>query len=209
MGIFKGRIAIFPSNDGAKALLFARSVIGYTARLEFKSLQLHVRAVYMNNLRIGYGFDIHAFEIGDHIILGGVTIPFSAGLCAHSDGDVIIHALVDALLGAAALGDIGQHFADTDNRWQKCNSRFFLKETVAMLHNINFSINNADITLLAETPKLDPYRQLIRTNLAHDMELDVNQVSVKATTTEKLGFIGRNEGIAAIASVLIHQQVSR
>jgi 2-C-methyl-D-erythritol 2,4-cyclodiphosphate synthase len=159
----------------------------------------------MNNLRIGYGFDVHAFEIGDHITLGGVIIPFSAGLRAHSDGDVIIHALVDALLGAAALGDIGQHFSDTENRWQKCNSRFFLREAVAMVRKINFSINNADITLLAEAPKLAPYRKAIRTNLANDMAIDISQVSVKATTTEKLGFIGRNEGIAATASVLIHK----
>ena len=162
----------------------------------------------MNNLRIGYGVDVHAFEAGDHIILGGVTIPFQLGLRAHSDGDVLIHALVDALLGAAALGDIGQHFADTDNRWQKCDSRFFLRETVAVLHKLNFSINNADITLLAEAPKLGPYRKEIRTNLANDMGIDISQVSVKATTTEKLGFIGRNEGIAATASVLIHKLVS-
>ncbi|MES2141347.1 MAG: 2-C-methyl-D-erythritol 2,4-cyclodiphosphate synthase [Pseudomonadota bacterium] len=159
----------------------------------------------MKNLRIGYGFDVHAFEIGNHIVLGGVKIDYKLGIRAHSDGDVVIHALVDALLGAAALGDIGQHFPDTEPRWQKCESRLFLKQSVQMLQERNFSINNADITVLAEAPKLDPHREAIRANLAEDMKLNVDQVSIKATTTEKLGFLGRNEGIAATAIVLIHK----
>lgn len=159
----------------------------------------------MNNLRIGYGFDVHAFEIGDHIILGGVKINYKLGVRAHSDGDVVIHALVDALLGAGGLGDIGQHFPDTDPIWEKQESRFFLKKSIQMLQERGFSINNADITVLAEAPKLSPYRETIQTNLAKDMKINVNQVNIKASTTEKLGFIGRNEGIAATAIVLIQK----
>ncbi|MDQ8039931.1 MAG: 2-C-methyl-D-erythritol 2,4-cyclodiphosphate synthase [Rickettsiella sp.] len=158
-----------------------------------------------SHLRVGYGFDIHAFGVGDHIILGGIKIDYKLGINAHSDGDVVIHALVDALLGAAALGDIGLHFPDTEMCWQKCESRLFLKKSVQMLQKKNFSINNADITIIAEAPKLSPYREAIRTNLANDMEIDISQVNVKATTTEKLGFIGRNEGIAATAIVLIQK----
>lgn len=161
----------------------------------------------MNTLRIGHGIDVHAFEAGDHLTLGGVKIPFRLGLRAHSDGDVIIHALVDALLGASALGDIGQHYADTENRWEKVDSRFFLRETVQKLHKLNFCINNVDITLLAETPKLHPYRKTIQTNLANDMQIDNSQVNIKATTTEKLGFLGNNEGIAATAIVLIQKTI--
>lgn len=160
------------------------------------------------NLRIGYGVDVHAFTRGDHIILGGVTIPYPSGLCAHSDGDVVIHALVDALLGASALGDIGQHFPDTENRWKGCSSRIFLKESVRMLQERNFSIANVDITVLAEAPKLSQYREEIRANLATDMAIAFNQVNIKATTTEKLGFIGRKEGIAATAIVLIQKQAN-
>jgi 2-C-methyl-D-erythritol 2,4-cyclodiphosphate synthase len=160
----------------------------------------------VQHLRIGYGFDVHAFAAGDHIVLGGVTIPFFSGICAHSDGDVVIHALVDALLGASALGDIGQYFSDTESRWKKCNSRIFLKHTVQLLQQKCFSINNADITILAEAPKLNPYREEMQTNLAHDMGIEKTQVNIKATTTEKLGFIGRKEGIAAHAVVLIRKE---
>lgn len=161
-----------------------------------------------SNLRIGYGIDVHAFASGDHITLGGVTIPYHAGLRAHSDGDVVIHALVDALLGACALGDIGQHFPDTENRWKGCSSRIFLKESVRMLQERDFSITNVDITVLAEAPKLSQYREEIRSNLADDMAIALNQVNIKATTTEKLGFIGRKEGIAATAIVLIQKQAN-
>ena len=161
-----------------------------------------------SNLRIGYGVDVHAFASGDHIILGGVTIPYHAGLRAHSDGDVVIHALVDALLSACALGDIGQHFPDTENRWKGCSSRIFLKESVRMLQERNFSIANVDITVLAEAPKLSQYREAIRSNLADDMAIALDQVNIKATTTEKLGFIGRKEGIAATAIALIQKQTS-
>jgi len=161
-----------------------------------------------SNLRIGYGVDVHAFASGNHITLGGVTIPYHAGLRAHSDGDVVIHALVDALLGASALGDIGQHFPDTERRWKGCSSRIFLKESVRMLQESRFSIANVDITVLAEAPKLSQYREAIRANLASDMAITLNQVNIKATTTEKLGFIGRKEGIAATAIVLIQKQAS-
>ncbi|WP_218813754.1 2-C-methyl-D-erythritol 2,4-cyclodiphosphate synthase [Rickettsiella endosymbiont of Dermanyssus gallinae] len=161
-----------------------------------------------SNLRIGYGVDVHAFASGDHITLGGVTIPYHVGLRAHSDGDVVIHALVDALLGACALGDIGQHFPDTESRWKGCSSRIFLKESVRMLQERNFSIANVDITVLAEAPKLSQYREAIRANLADDMSIALNQVNIKATTTEKLGFIGRKEGIAATAIVLIQKQAN-
>ena len=155
------------------------------------------------NFRIGYGYDVHAFEIGDHIILGGVKIPYRMGLKAHSDGDVVIHALVDALLGASALGDIGLHFPDTDERWENKDSRQFLQATVQMLNKKNYSINNADITIIAEAPKLKDYFAAMCFILAQDMKIDLNQINVKATTTEKLGFIGRQEGVAATAIVLL------
>ncbi|MGC1854945.1 MAG: 2-C-methyl-D-erythritol 2,4-cyclodiphosphate synthase [Candidatus Aquirickettsiella sp.] len=155
------------------------------------------------NSRVGYGYDVHAFEKGDHIILGGVKIPYRMGLKAHSDGDVVIHALVDALLGACALGDIGQHFPDTDERWKNKDSRLFLHTTVQMLDEKNWLINNIDITIIAEAPKLQDYSAAMRFNLAQDMKIDLNQINIKATTTEKLGFIGRQEGIAATAIVLL------
>ncbi len=155
------------------------------------------------NSRVGYGYDVHAFEKGDHIILGGVKIPYRMGLKAHSDGDVVIHALVDALLGACALGDIGHHFPDTDERWKNKDSRLFLHATVQMLDEKNWLINNIDITIIAEAPKLQDYSAAMRFNLAQDMKIDLNQINIKATTTEKLGFIGRQEGIAATAIVLI------
>ncbi len=155
------------------------------------------------NFRVGYGYDVHAFEVGDHITLGGVKIPHRMGLKAHSDGDVVIHALVDALLGACALGDIGLHFPDTDERWKNTDSRLFLQAAVKMLEEKNWSINNADITVIAEAPKLKDYSATMRFNLAQDMKIDLNQINIKATTTEKLGFIGRQEGIAATAIVLL------
>lgn len=161
------------------------------------------------NLRVGSGFDVHAFEPSatlTHITLGGVTIPYIKRLKAHSDGDVVIHALVDALLGASALGDIGQYFPDTDSRWKGKESRFFLQETVQMLREKKWSINNVDITILAQAPKLSDYRESIRLNLAKVMNIAITEISVKASTTEKLGFIGREEGLAATATVLIFQK---
>jgi len=158
------------------------------------------------NFRVGYGYDVHAFEIGDHIILGGVKIPYRMSLKAHSDGDVVIHALVDALLGACALGDIGLHFPDTDERWKNKDSRHFLQATVQMLDEKNYSINNADITVIAEAPKLKDYFAAMRFNLAQDMKIDLDQINLKATTTEKLGFIGRQEGVAATAVILLQTE---
>lgn len=155
------------------------------------------------HLRIGQGYDVHAFETGKQITLGGVVIPYYMGIKAHSDGDVVIHALVDALLGAAALGDIGQHFPDTDIRWKQRASGFFLHAVVQMLNEKKWAINNVDITIIAEAPKLQDYKNAMRTNLAQAMQIDITQVNVKATTNEGLGFIGRKEGIAVTAVVLI------
>lgn len=158
------------------------------------------------NFRVGYGYDVHAFEIGDHIILGGVKIPYRMSLKAHSDGDVIIHALVDALLGACALGDIGLYYPDTDERWKNKESRLFLQATVKMLEEKNWSINNVDITVIAEAPKLKDYFAEMRFNLMQDMKIDLTQINIKATTTERLGFVGRQEGIAATAIALIQNK---
>jgi 2-C-methyl-D-erythritol 2,4-cyclodiphosphate synthase len=158
------------------------------------------------NFRVGYGYDVHAFETGDHITLGGVRIPHQSGLKAHSDGDVVIHALVDALLGACGLGDIGHYFPDTDKRWENKESRIFLKKTVEMMDEKNWSITNVDITIIAEAPKLKDYFEKMRINLAREMQIKPDQVNVKATTTEKLGFIGRKEGIAATAIALLQNR---
>jgi 2-C-methyl-D-erythritol 2,4-cyclodiphosphate synthase len=154
-------------------------------------------------MRIGQGYDVHAFGEGDHIIMGGVTIPHERGLIAHSDGDVLIHALCDALLGAASLGDIGRHFPDTDPRYRGIDSRQLLREVVSLIHNKGYSLGNADMTIVAQTPKMSPYIEQIRNNLAADLSCEIDQVNVKATTTEKLGFEGREEGISCQVVVLL------
>jgi 2-C-methyl-D-erythritol 2,4-cyclodiphosphate synthase len=154
--------------------------------------------------RIGQGFDVHAFGDGDHIVLGGVNIPHSAGLIAHSDGDVVLHALCDALLGALALGDIGQHFPDNDPLYANADSRELLRRVYALLTERNYRLQNADMTIIAQTPKMAPYIESMRKNIALDLDVPVSAISVKATTTEKLGFTGRREGIAAQAVVLIY-----
>lgn len=154
-------------------------------------------------MRIGHGFDAHRFEEGRKLVLGGVEIAFPAGMAAHSDGDVVLHALCDALLGAAALGDLGEHFPDTDSRWKGCNSRIFLREINKLLHKKEYRIGNIDLTIVAETPKLASYRAAMRANIAADLEIELDQVNIKATTTEQMGFTGRKEGIAAFAVVLI------
>jgi 2-C-methyl-D-erythritol 2,4-cyclodiphosphate synthase len=154
-------------------------------------------------MRIGSGFDVHAFGPGDSIVLGGVRIPHSRGVVAHSDGDVVLHALCDALLGAAGLGDIGMHFPDTDPMWKGADSRRFVVAVLEMLSVRKLTISNADITLLAQTPKVSPYRLEIRRSLAMMLGISEYQVNIKATTTEHLGFIGRNEGLAAQAIVLL------
>ena len=155
--------------------------------------------------RIGHGFDVHAFGEGDHVMLGGVRIPFARGLDAHSDGDVVIHALCDALLGALALGDIGTHFPPADPRWRDADSRAFLRHCNALVRERGWMLGNADITVICERPKVGPHAATMRAMLADDLGVDVASVSVKATTSEKLGFTGRGEGIAAQAVVLLVQ----
>lgn len=154
-------------------------------------------------MRVGQGYDVHAFGEGDHIVIGGVSIPHERGLIAHSDGDVLVHALCDALLGAAALGDIGQHFPDSDPQYSGVNSRELLREVVSLLRSKGYQLVNADMTVIAQAPKMSPHIEQMRQNLAEDMGCDFDQVNVKATTTEKLGFEGRKEGIACQAIVLL------
>ena len=156
-------------------------------------------------MRIGHGYDVHAFTAGDYIVLGGVSIAHSHAFAAHSDGDVLIHALCDALLGAAALGDIGHHFPDTAAEFENIDSRILLRHVVELLSKQGYLLGNADMTIIAQAPKLAPHIDSMRDNLAADLKADISQVNVKATTTEKLGFAGRKEGIAAHAVVLLQQ----
>ena len=153
--------------------------------------------------RIGQGFDVHAFGEGDHVMLGGVRIPFARGLDAHSDGDVVIHALCDALLGALALGDIGTHFPPDDPRWRDADSRAFLRRCNVLVRERGWVLGNADITVICERPRIGPHATAMRALLADDLGVDVDVVSIKATTTETLGFTGRGEGIAAQAICLL------
>ena len=155
-------------------------------------------------MRIGHGFDVHRFGEGDHIVLGGVTIPFTQGFIAHSDGDVAIHALCDALLGAAALGDIGQHFPDTSAKFENIDSRILLRKVVGLLQKKGFTVGNVDLTIVAQVPKMAGHISAMRENLAADLGVGVDCCSVKATTTEQLGYTGRGEGIAAHAVVLLN-----
>lgn len=154
-------------------------------------------------IRIGQGLDVHAFGEGDHLVLGGVRIPHEKALLAHSDGDVALHALCDAMLGAAALGDIGRHFPPSDDAWAGADSRDLLRRVDLMLKHDGWSVINADITLVCERPKITPHAEQMKVNIAADLSIDVSDVSVKATTTEGLGFCGRGEGISALATVLI------
>ena len=154
-------------------------------------------------MRIGHGYDVHAFGEGDHIIIGGVKIPFRYGLLAHSDGDVLIHSLCDALLGAAALGDIGKHFPETDPRFLDINSRKLLRSVVSLIKSKEYSVVNVDITIIAQAPKLAPYVDAMIVNLSSDLRCNADNINVKATTTENLGFEGRGEGIACHTVVLI------
>ena len=154
-------------------------------------------------MRIGHGFDVHAFGPGDHVVLGGERIPHDRGLVAHSDGDVVLHALCDALLGAAALGDIGGHFPDTDPGFAGADSRHLLREVRVLLAGQNWLVGNVDLTVVAQRPKMAPHIDAMRGHIASDLQIDVTVVSVKATTTERLGYIGRGEGIACHAVVLL------
>jgi 2-C-methyl-D-erythritol 4-phosphate cytidylyltransferase/2-C-methyl-D-erythritol 2,4-cyclodiphosphate synthase len=155
------------------------------------------------SMRIGSGIDIHAFGPGDSIMLGGVRIPHSGGVVAHSDGDVVLHALCDALLGAAGLGDIGQHFSDSDPQWRGADSRRFVTTVLAMLRERGLAVANADLTVLAQSPRIGPYREAMCRQIAALLGVDAARVNIKATTTEGLGFLGRTEGIAAQAVVLL------
>jgi len=154
-------------------------------------------------MRIGSGIDVHAFGPGDFVMLGGVRVPHTRGVIAHSDGDVVLHALCDALLGAIGQGDIGQHFKDTDPRWKGADSKGFVRHIMAMLHARKLRVGNADVTVLSEAPKVGPHRDEIRRQIAELLEVDTELVNVKATTTERLGFLGRSEGLAAQAVVLL------
>ncbi|MGQ7844811.1 2-C-methyl-D-erythritol 2,4-cyclodiphosphate synthase [Granulosicoccus sp. 3-233] len=156
-------------------------------------------------MRIGTGFDVHAFTAGDHLMIGGVRIDFDRGFLAHSDGDVLLHAISDALLGAAGLGDIGRHFPDTDPEWKGADSRDLLRRVVAQLNERGLRCTSLDATLIAQLPKLGPHIENIREVLAADLQMEGSRINVKATTTEHLGFCGREEGIAAMASVLLSE----
>jgi 2-C-methyl-D-erythritol 2,4-cyclodiphosphate synthase len=160
-------------------------------------------------MRIGFGYDVHAFGPGDHVTLGGVRIRHSHGVRAHSDGDVLLHALCDALLGALALGDIGQHFPDTDPRWKDADSRAFLRHCSRLVHEQGYRLVNADVTVLAEAPKLGIHRVAMRTNIAQDLDATPDRINVKATTCEGLGAIGRGEGLACHAVVLLAREHGR
>lgn len=154
-------------------------------------------------MRIGSGFDVHAFTSGDSLVIGGVRIPHSHALLAHSDGDVLIHALCDALLGALALGDIGVHFPPSDARWKNADSADLLKHCMQLVNERGYQLGNADMTIICELPKMNPHIPAMRQRLSEVMQASVDQISIKATTTEQLGFTGRKEGIAAQAIVLL------
>ncbi|UZW59343.1 2-C-methyl-D-erythritol 2,4-cyclodiphosphate synthase [Lysobacter enzymogenes] len=155
------------------------------------------------NIRIGQGYDVHAFGDGDHVMLGGVRVAHERGVIAHSDGDVVLHALCDAMLGALALGDIGKHFPPSDERWRGADSRAFLRHCSDLIAQRGYKVGNCDVTVICERPKVGPHAQAMRESIAADLGIAVDAVSVKATTSEKLGFTGRGEGIAATAVCLL------
>lgn len=157
-------------------------------------------------LRIGQGYDAHKFKEGDHIFIGGVRIPYDKGMAAHSDGDVALHALCDALLGAAGLGDIGKHFPDTDAAFKGIDSRILLRSVAAKLQALGFRVGNVDVTIVAQAPKMAPHIPLMQECIAADLKIDPQFVNVKATTTEKMGFEGRGEGISSMAVALLEKQ---
>lgn len=154
-------------------------------------------------MRIGQGYDVHRFAEGRECIICGVKIPYEKGLLGHSDADVALHALSDALLGAAALGDIGKHFPDTDEKYKGADSRVLLRDVVLMISQKGYAVENVDVTIIAQKPKMSPYIEEMRRNIAEDLGVNINFVNVKATTTEKLGFEGRGEGISAMAVALL------
>jgi len=154
-------------------------------------------------MRIGHGYDVHKFGGEGPIVIGGVSIDYEQGLLAHSDGDVLIHALCDAILGAAAMGDIGKHFPDTDDEWSGLDSRYLLRHVISLVKDKGYGLSNADMTIIAQAPKMAPHIQDMRALLATDCQCSIEDINVKATTTEKLGFTGRKEGISAHAVVLL------
>ncbi len=157
------------------------------------------------SMRIGHGYDVHAFGDGDKIVIGGVVIPHRFGLVAHSDGDVLLHALCDALLGAAALGDIGKHFPDTDMQYRNVDSRSLLRMVYAKVNSLGWKVANADMTIVAQAPRMANYIHRMVETIASDLQTDIGQINVKATTTERLGFVGREEGIECYAVVLLEK----
>ncbi len=157
-------------------------------------------------IRIGHGFDVHKFGGEGPVIIGGVSVPYEQGLIAHSDGDVALHALSDALLGAIAAGDIGRHFPDTDDKWKGADSRELLKDVYRRVKEQGYRLGNADITIIAQAPKMAPYIKAMCAVIAEDLETDISNINVKATTSERLGFTGRKEGIATEAVVLLFKQ---
>lgn len=158
--------------------------------------------------RIGHGFDVHKFGEGDHLVLAGVRIPWHRAFVAHSDGDVALHALSDALLGAAALGDIGRHFPDTDLQYKGADSRILLRSVLGKIQAAGYRVGNVDLTIIAQAPKMAPHIDQMRTHIAADLQVDLSAVNVKATTTEQLGFTGRKEGIAVHAVALLLGQTA-
>jgi 2-C-methyl-D-erythritol 2,4-cyclodiphosphate synthase len=156
-------------------------------------------------LRIGQGYDAHKFKEGDHIVLGGVTIPFTQGMAAHSDGDVALHALCDALLGAVALGDIGKHFPDTDNSYKGIDSRILVREVAKKVAEQGYSVGNVDLTIIAQATRMATHIPQMREFIAGDLNIAIDRVNVKATTTEGMGFEGRGEGISAMAVTLLQR----
>lgn len=156
-------------------------------------------------IRIGHGFDVHKFGGEGPVIIGGTAIPYDYGLLAHSDGDVALHAICDALLGAIAAGDIGHHFPDTDDKWKGANSRDLLRDVYRRVQQQGYRLGNVDVTIMAQAPKMAPHIESMRSAIAQDLQSELSQVNVKATTTERLGFTGRKEGIAVEAVVLIHK----
>jgi len=157
----------------------------------------------LSDVRVGNGFDVHALVEGRRLVLGGVVIPYERGLDGHSDADVLLHAVCDAILGALALGDIGRHFPDSDARWKDADSRVLLRHVVSLATARGYRVGNLDVTVIAQAPKIAPYVPAMRANLAADLACGEGDVNVKATTTERLGFAGRGEGIAAMATVLL------
>jgi 2-C-methyl-D-erythritol 2,4-cyclodiphosphate synthase len=177
--------------------------IKVTTPTDLSMAEAILKGTEQSQMRIGQGFDVHAFGEGDHVVLGGVRIDYPRGVVAHSDGDVVIHALCDAVLGAIGMGDIGQHFPDSDQGLRGANSRVFLREVTAKMRKAGLALVNADVTVLAEAPRIAKHRQAMSENLAADLGVAVQAINIKATTTERLGFIGRGEGLAASAAVLL------